>query len=191
MSRRVASRMAGALVALCALFSALVGVGAGPAAAHNNGGATPLIQQFTLTPAATSWNVNVQIVDSDLGTPVRGARVFALAGATQSPQLTQGTVPGSYVGTLTGVQPGAQTVALKVSSEPGNDPVNPFHQSWNVSLAAGEPLAIVASHGGGGGSHIGLILGVAGAVVVLAVLYGLFSVRRRTAVPAQARTKRA
>jgi hypothetical protein len=180
---RVGTRVAGALVGVCAAFAAVVGVGGAPASAHNNGGATPLIQLFTLTPAGSSWDATIRIVDSDLGTPVRGARVFALHGTTPT-ELSPGSTPGSYQGAVAGVQPGAQTVGVKVQSQPSGDPVNPFKQTWNVTLAAGQPLSVVAGGGGGGGSNIGMILGVAGAVVLVALLYGLFTVRRRTAVPA-------
>jgi len=179
---RIGTRVAGALVAVGAVLAAVVGVGT-PASAHNNGGATPLIQAYTLTPAGNTWSANIQIVDSDLGTPVRGAKVYALDG-TNKTQLAAGSIPGSYQGTVTGVRPGAQTVGVHVQSEPGNDPVNAFTKTWDVTLAAGQPTSVVAGGGGGGGSHIGMILGVAGAVVLLALLYGLFTVRRRTAVPA-------
>ena len=184
MFRRVGTRAAGALVAGCAVFAAVGGVDGTPAAAHNNGGATPLIQQFTLTPAGNSWDADVRIVDSDQGTPVGKAKVTAITGGNKESLLNPTSTLGGYQGVLTGVHPGAQTVELKVRSIPGSDPVNPFQKSWDVTLAAGKPVAVVAGGGGGGGSHIGLILGVAGAVVLVALLYGLFTVRRRTAVPA-------
>ncbi|HEX3825738.1 MAG TPA: hypothetical protein VHV82_00570 [Sporichthyaceae bacterium] len=99
-------------------------------------------------------------------------------------QLLPTSVVGDYQGTLSTAKPGLNHLELKIQTTPGGDPVAPFDQAWDVTLVAGRPLKVVGGDDGGGGSNLGLVLGVAGAVVGVALLYGLFAARRRTAVPA-------
>jgi hypothetical protein len=103
-------------------------------------------------------------------------------------QLLPTSVVGDYQGTLSTAKPGLNHLELKIQTTPGGDPVAPFDQVWDVTLVAGQPFKVVGGDGGGGGSNLGLILGVAGGVVGLAVLYGLFAARRRPAVPPTAAT---
>jgi hypothetical protein len=187
-------RSGGALAALLALIASLVGLSGAPASAHNNGGATAVVRQFTLTPGATGWQANLTLADSDQGTPVRNSAVTLAAGAAPSTMAPSATELGSYSGTLAGAKPGPLHIDLKVRTIPGSDAVNPLNVGYDVNLVSGAPLTIVSGGGGGGGSNVGLIVRVAAAVFVLALLYGLFAVRRRTAVPAagaQAKVSRA
>jgi hypothetical protein len=205
-------RVAGILATLLAAVVALFGVGGVPAAAHSNGRAIVLVREFTLTPAATGWDVDVVAADFDSGAPLRNTNVTVTGGepdaaAPAAPavaktskasktvaapvaagpptvQLLPTTVVGDYQGLLSSAKPGPNHLELKIKTTPGGDPVAPFDQTWDVNLVAGQPLKLVGGDSGGGGSNLGLILGVAGGVVGVAVLYGLFAARRRTAVPA-------
>jgi hypothetical protein len=118
-----------------------------------------------------------------------GKTTKTAAAAPAGPQPTllapSATAIGQYAGQLS-AKPGPAQVQLSVRTVPGEAPVAPFDKAWDVTLVAGKPLAIVAGESGGGGSNVGLIVGVAGGVVGVALLYGLFVVRRRTAVPAGA-----
>jgi hypothetical protein len=100
--------------------------------------------------------------------------------------LVPSTVIGQYQGTLPDAKPGPLQLELQVRTQPGSAAVQPYDKTWNVNLVAGQPTEIVKSDNGGGGSSLPLIIGVAAVVLVGAMLYGLFSVRRRTAVPARA-----
>jgi hypothetical protein len=97
---------------------------------------------------------------------------------------------GVYQGQVPNVKAGPNHLELRIQTQPGSDPVQPYDKAWDVTLVAGQPYQVVAGGtGGGGGSNLGLILGVAGGVVAVALLYGLFMVRRRTAVPAQVKPR--
>jgi hypothetical protein len=208
MSTRGRFRVAGILATLLATVSALFGIGGTPASAHSNGRAIVMVRQFTLTPAANGWTAEVVAADFDSGAPLRNTTVTlasvepgaaapaaAATGTTTTKTTAAAAAPapitlaptsevGDYRGALTGAKPGMNHLELKIRTTPGWDPVAPFDQIWDVSLVAGQPVKIVGGDSGGGGSNLGLILGVAGGVVGVAVLYGLFAVRRRTAVPA-------
>ena len=203
MSRRRSVRVAAGSAAVLTALTAVTAVGAAPAGAHNMGQAVVLVRQFTLQPAGSGWQADVTIADFDSGTPIRdavvvvydgapaaGAAAPAAATAAGSP-LEPATTPGTFQGPLSSVKAGANHLELKIKTKAGSAGVQPFDKAWDVTLEAGKPLAIVADSSGGGGSNVGLIAGVTGGVVGIALLYGLFVVRRRTAVPAGAKAKQA
>jgi hypothetical protein len=172
------------LAVLVAFLAGLFGLAtaAGPAAAHSGGRAVVLVQHFTLDPAGDTWRANVVLTDNDSGSPIRGAKATVIV-AGKEVVLEHGETPGQYVGTLKGAKPGPLSLELKVRAQPGAEPVLPADKKYDVQLVAGESLVI--ADGGGGGSNLPLIMGVAAAVLAVALLYGLYSVRRRTAVPVQ------
>jgi hypothetical protein len=191
MSRRAELRLIGSLATVFAMLVALLGVSGAPAQAHSAGKAVVLVRQFTLTPSANTWQASVTVADFDSGAPIRNSSVVTVIGA-QKTTLAPTKVIGVYQGTIPNAKPGPTNVELQIRTIPGSDPVQPYDKTWPVNLVAGQPLQVVSGDsGGGGGSNIGLILGVAGGVLAVALLYGLFVIRRRTAVPAQAKVKRA
>lgn len=173
------------LTMLATVLTGLLGLGAmaGPAAAHSGGKAVVLVQNFTLDPAGESWQANVMLADLDSGSPILGAKTVVLLGGEEI-VLERGQAAGQYTGTLKGAKPGPVVLELKVRAQPGAEPVLPANERYNVELVAGESV-VVAKNGGGGGSNLPLIMGVAAAVLAVALLYGLYSIRRRTAVPVQ------
>lgn len=177
---RTRSARLGVLIAV--LVALLSPFAAGPAAAHSGGRAVVLVRNFTVDPSGDSWQANVTLADNDSGSPIRGSRVSVLQG-TKEIVLDHGATAGLYTGTIK-AKPGPLSLALKVRAQPGAEPVLPFDGKWDVQLVAGESVTVVKG-GGGGGSNLPLIMGVAAAVLAVALLYGLYSVRRRTAVPVQ------
>ncbi len=183
------SRRTAALTLLVAMLAGLLGLAASavPASAHSGGRAVVLVRSLSVEPAGNAWQAKAVLTDSDSGSPIRGSKVTVSAAGTAAAKevtMSQGTVPGFYEGTLSNAKPGSPlTITLKVRAVPGSEPVLPYDRKFEgVQLVAGEPLVLV-SGGGGGGSNLPLIMGVAGAVLAVAMLYGLYSVRRRTAVP--------
>lgn len=175
-----------ALAAVLAGTAATLGVTAGPAAAHNNGGqAVVRVIDLTLAPAGGAWTATAAIVDSDSGTPIRGVDVKAFTGSVDGHALAEGTAAGVYSGSLGEMAAGPVQVELKVRTRPGAEAVVPYNDAWTVELVAGQPTQVVSA-AADGGSQAGLILGVAAAVLILALLYGLFALRRRTPIPARA-----
>ncbi len=180
------SRVAAAAVVAVGL--AALGPAATPVAAHSGGKAVVLVADLTLSPEGTGWKASTTLVDGDSGSPIRGADVKALLGTpAKTVSLAQGTALGSYTASLGSLPAGPTHLELKVRTLPGAEPVVPFDKGWDFTLTAGQPVQVAAETGGGGGSNIALILSVAGAVILIALLYGLFSLRRRTAAPVQKR----
>ena len=178
---------AAAAVAVLVGLTAL-GPAATPVSAHSGGKAVVLVADLTLSPTGKNWNANTVLVDGDSGAPIRGADVKALVGTpAKTISFTQGSTLGSYVGALGPVPVGPTHLELKVRTLPGSEAVVPYDNAWDFTLTAGQPYQVAKETGGGGGSNIAMILSVAGAVILLAVLYGLFSLRRRTATPAKTR----
>jgi hypothetical protein len=190
--RRSVRVAAGSAAVLTALIAATA-VGAAPAGAHNMGQAVVLVRQFTVQPAGSGWQAAVILSDFDSGAPIRDANVAVYDGsapaAAAGSQLDPGSTPGTFAGPLSTVKAGANHLELKIKTKAGSSGVQPFDKAWDVTLEAGKPFSIVADSGGGGGSNVGLIAGVTGGVVGIALLYGLFVVRRRTAVPAAAKAR--
>lgn len=146
----------------------------------------------TAAAATDGWQATVAIADFDSGAPLQGTAVTvgiadpnSTAPATKFVDLEPTSLIGQYQATVGSVAPGPARFELRVRTVPGSPPVQPYDRSYPVTLAAGQPVHVVtASGGGGGGSSLPMILSVAAVVLVGAMLYGLFSVRRRTAVPA-------
>lgn len=159
-----------------------------PASAHSGGKAVVIVADLTLTPVGNTWNASTTLVDGDSGAPIRGAQVQALAGTpAKTISLTSGNTLGNYVGSLGALPAGPTHLELKVRTLPGSEAVVPYDNSWDFTLAAGQPYQVAKETGGGGGSNVAMILSVAGAVILLAILYGMFALRRRTIAPAKAR----
>jgi hypothetical protein len=176
----------GAAVALVAVGLAALGPAATPVAAHSGGKAVVLVADLTLTPSGSNWTASTTLVDGDSGSPIRGADVKALVGApAKTVTMEQGTTLGSYVASLGALPAGPAHLELKVRTLPGAEAVVPYDKAWDFTLTAGQPVQVASETAGGGGSNVALMLSVAGAVILLALLYGLFSLRRRTAAPTQ------
>jgi len=177
---------------LLALMAALVGVGAGSASAHSGGQAVVLVRDLTLTPAGTGWQATAVIVDFDSGSPIQQSSVVLLTGQPEQRTLLSPTsVIGQYQGAMpTNLKPGPLDLKMQVRAIPGSAAVKPYNGEWQVNLVAGETTPVVGAAGGGGGGGGGssstpIIIGVVVIVVVAAMLYGLFVIRRRSAVPAK------
>lgn len=176
------------LAAVLAVGVAGLGPAAAPVAAHSGGKAVVLVADLTLTPAGDEWTASTTLVDGDSGSPIRGADVKALVGKpAKSVTLEQGSTLGLYTGSVGALPAGPTHLELKVRTLPGSEAVVPYDSSWDFTLTAGQPVQVASETAGGGGSNVALILSVAGAVILLAVLYGLFSLRRRTAAPTKPR----
>lgn len=174
---------AAAAVAVVVGLTAL-GPAASPVSAHSGGKAVVLVADLTVSPEGSAWKASTTLVDGDSGSPIRGAEVKALLGTpAKTVDLTAGSTLGNYVASLGALPVGPTHLELKVRTLPGSEAVVPYDNSWDFTLTAGQPVQVAAETGGGGGSNVALILSVAGAVILLAVLYGLFSLRRRTAGP--------
>ncbi len=161
-----------------------VGPTATPASAHSGGKAVVLVADLTLAPAGNAWTATTTLVDGDSGSPIRGADVKALLGVpARTVTLAPGSSLGIYTASLGALPAGPTHLELKVRTLPGSEPVVPYDNAWDFTLTAGQPLQVASETAGGGGSNVALIFSVAGAVILLAVIYGLFSLRRRTAAP--------
>jgi hypothetical protein len=164
------------------------GPAATPVSAHSGGKAVVLVADLTVSPEGKNWTANTILVDGDSGAPIRGAEVKAVVGnPPKTVSFTQGSTLGSYTGALGAIPAGPTHLELKVRTLPGAEAVVPYDNAWDFTLTAGQPYQVAKETGGGGGSNVAMILSVAGAVVLLAVLYGLFALRRRTIAPARAR----
>ncbi len=181
------ARLVAMLVAFAALIAA-VGV-AGPASAHSGGKAVVLVRNLVIAPVGTGWEARVTLADLDSGSAIPGADARITTGTAAAVALTEADTAGVYSAKLTKLKPGVTNVKLEVRTAPGGLPVAPFVANWAPTLVAGQESVVIsgAASGGGGGSSTGMIIGIAGAVLLVALLYGLFSVRRRSAVPAKAK----
>ena len=180
--------LVGAMAALATLLS-VIGVST-PASAHSGGKAVVLVRDFTFVPDGNAWEAKLRLADLDSGAAIVAADAKVSAGSGAPVVLEpSGTEPGAYTAKLPKVAPGVTDVRLVVRTAPGGVAVALFDRTYpGVTLVAGQEKVITAeAAGGGGGSNTGMIVGVAGAVLLVALLYGLFSVRRRGAVPARAK----
>ena len=171
----------GAAVGVLAVGLAAVGPAAAPVSAHSGGKAVVLVADLTVSPEVSGWKASTTVVDGDSGEPLRGVDVKALLGSpVRTGSLVQGSTLGNYVASLGALPAGPTHLELKVRTLPGAEPVVPYDNGWDFTLTAGQPVEVASETAGGGGSNVALVLSVAGAVILLAVLYGLFSLRRRT-----------
>jgi hypothetical protein len=193
--RRSRAVRSGAVVLFCGMLAWLTGAGPNvqPASAHSAGKAVVLVRDFTLNPApGGKWSATVAIADFDSGAPLQGTSVTVGMGdpaTTATPtkfvELQPTSMIGQYQAVVGTAAAGPARFDLRVRTVPGSPPVQPYDHQFPVTLVANTPLHVItADGGGGGGSSLPLILSVAAVVLVGALLYGLFSVRRRTAVPA-------
>lgn len=177
---------AGVLAVGLAVGLAALGPVATPVAAHSGGKAVVLVADLTLSPEGTGWTASTTLVDGDSGSPIRGADVKALLGTpAKTIPLAAGPTLGNYIAALGALPAGPTHFELKVRTMPGAEPVVPYDEAWDFTLVAGQPYQVASDTAGGGGSSVALIISVAGAVILIALLYGLFSLRRRTAAPTQ------
>jgi hypothetical protein len=170
-----------------AVAALAVGLAVGPAAppvsAHTGGKAVVVVADLTLSPEGDAWKASTTVVDGDSGEPLRGVDVKAVLGSpVKTVTLAQGSRLGNYVASLGTLPTGPTHLELKVRTLPGAEAVVPYDNGWDFTLTAGQPVQ-VASESTGGGSSVALILSATGAVLLLALLYGLFSMRRRPAGP--------
>lgn len=113
-----------------------------------------------------------------------GRSVVLVADLTLPPQGKTWTATTALVEAPVGkLAAGPVHLELKVRMLPGAEPVAPYNEAWDTTLVDGQPVRVASETGAGGGSNMALIASVAVAVMLIAVLYGLFSLRRRTAVP--------
>ena len=176
--------LGGAAAAVLAVGLAALGPAATPVAAHSGGKAVVLVADLTLTPEGTAWTASTTLVDSDSGSPIRGAEVRVLLGTpVKTVMLAQSSSLGIYAASLGALPAGPTHLELKVRTPPGAEAVVPYDKAWDFTLTPGQPVQVASETAGGAKSNVALILSVAGAVVLLAVLYGVFSLRRRTAAP--------
>ena len=183
----------GLLAAVVAVFvTAMVGLGlvAGPASAHSGGKAIVLVEDFSIAPAGGGWTATAVLADFDGGGALRAVDVQVNgAGLTKLTPMVESDAPGTYTLALPKAAPGPVTVELDIRTLPGGTPVTPFKKSYSNTLVDGQKLSLASGKAspadGGGGSNTGMIAGVAGAVLLVAVLYGVFAMRKRTAVPAK------
>ena len=165
-----------------ALLLAFMGrCAAGPAARAQRRPGRGVVRNFSVAPSGDSWQANVTLADNDSGSPIHGSKVVVLNG-TKEITLEHGASAGLY--TARSRPSPARSPGAEGAGVPGAEPVLPYDGKWDVQLVAGESVTVVKG-GGGGGSNLPLIMGVAAAVLAVALLYGLYSVRRRTAVPVQ------
>ncbi len=181
-----------ALTALVTLLGGLLGLiaSAVPAAAHSGGRAVVLVRSLSVEPSGDMWHARATLTDNDSGAPIRGSKVTAFVGdpaTAKAISMAAGGVPGVFEGMLPSAKPGPITLALKVRAVPGSEPVLPFDGQWNADLVAGQTAFLVAGSGEGGSSKMPMILGIVGGLMGVGLLYGLYSVRRRTAVPVTAK----
>jgi hypothetical protein len=181
-------RFSWAVAAVALVAGVTLGPAAAPVSAHSGGKANVLVADLTLTPVGTAWTVATTLVDGDSGSPIRGAEVHTLLGdPAKTFTLTPGSTLGNYNTSVGALAAGPTHLELKVQTLPGAAPVVPYDHTWDFTLTAGQPYTVVSGSAGGSGSNVALIMSVAGAVILLALLYGLFSLRRRTAAPAKKR----
>ncbi|MBA3742355.1 hypothetical protein [Sporichthya sp.] len=178
----------GTAAALVAVGLTALGPAATPVSAHSGGKAVVLVADLTLSPDGTAWKASTTLVDGDSGSPIRGAEVKALLGTpAKTVNLAQGSSLGNYTASLGALPAGPTHLELKVRTLPGAEAVVPYDKAWDFTLTAGQPIQVASETGDGGGSNVALIMSVAGAVILIALLYGLFSLRRRAAAPTQQR----
>lgn len=184
-------RSLAAVVAVLVAVLAGLGLGASPAGAHTGGKAIALVEDLTLNPAGTGWQAVAQLADFDGGGPLRAVDVQIKGGGlTAFTPMIESNTAGQYSLAMPKAAAGPVTIEIKVETAPGGTAVTSIDKTYTGTLAAGQSLNLVrekASGGGGGGSNTGMIAGVAGAVLLVAVLYGVFSMRKKSAVPARAK----
>jgi hypothetical protein len=185
------SRGLAAVVALLVAVMAGFGLVAGSASAHSGGKAIVLVEDLTIAPSGDSYVATAKLADYDGGGPLKAVDAkLKGAGFTSFESMKETANPGTYELALPKAKPGPVEVTLDIRTLPGGTPVTAFKQTYPGELVAGQALALTSGKvvsGGGGGSNTGMIVGVAGAVLLVAVLYGLFSVRKKSAVPARAK----
>jgi hypothetical protein len=118
-------------------------------------------------------------VDSDSASPLRGvAAKLSLGTPPGVVDLRPGGSPGQFVAPVGQLPAGPLHVELPVRNLPGAEPVLPYDGSWEAMVVPGQRVQVAAELGQGSGSAFALVLSVAGAVVLIALLYLLFSTRR-------------
>lgn len=186
---RGTARTVAALLALAAMLAGLLGVGTVPAAAHSGGKAVVLVKDLTVAPSGKDWTATAVLVDYDSGDAITGGGVKLLTGSPAKTSTLQESGPGVYTGTVDGAKEGQVTMGVQVRSLPGQVAVAPFNKEFSFTLVSGQPTQVIqnAPLEDSGGSNMPLILGVVVAVLIAALLYGLFAIRRRTSVPVRAK----
>jgi hypothetical protein len=184
-----ARRSLAVVVALLVTVMAGLGlVAAGSASAHSGGKAIVLVENLYVAPAGDSWKATAKLADYDGGGALTSVDATLVgAGLTKATPMVEISVPGTYELALPKAKPGPVDLTLDVRTLPGGTPVTTFSQKYSGTLVDGQTLSLTTgkvASSGGGGSNTGMIVGVAGAVLLVAVLYGLFSVRKKSAVPA-------
>ncbi|WP_245541672.1 hypothetical protein [Sporichthya polymorpha] len=170
-----------AAAGVLAVGLATLGPGAAPVSAHSGGKAVVLVADLTLSPEGSGWKASTTLVDGDSGEPLRGIDIKALLGSpVKTVTLVQGSTLGNYVAPLGALPVGPTHLELKVRTLPGAEPVVPFDKGWDFTLTAGQPVEVASETVGERSGNVALILSAAGAVILIALLYGLFSMRRRT-----------
>jgi hypothetical protein len=181
--------LAAALAVLVAIMAGL-GLSAGSASAHSGGRAVVLVETLDVTPVEKGGYIaTISVADFDGGGPLVNIDLQMKGGGQAAFVAMTPTTPGKYELALPKAKPGPVTLDIKVRTLPGAEPVTDLDKSYSGTLVEGAPLnlttgRVVASEGGG---NTGMIVGVAGAVLLVAVLYGLFAMRKRSAVPASSK----
>jgi hypothetical protein len=179
---------------LTALLVVLVTAGLVPdrSHAHSGGKAIPSVTDFTLTPAGQGWTASVSVVDFDGGEPLEAVDVqLKGAGLAKYAPMTETARAGTYERALPEAEAGPVQLALRFRTLPGGTQITDADETYQRTLAAGQPLHVVGSQGAansdGGGSGLGMILG-GGAALAVALGVGAALLRRgRSTTPATTR----
>lgn len=182
-ARGAKSLVAALIASLVALILSSTALTA-PAGAHSGGKAIPLVSDFTLAPAASGWNASVTVVDFDGGEALDAINV-QLKGAglrTLTPMVESERI-GTYELPLPDAQPGPVQLVLQMRTLPGGTEITNLNETYERTLVAGQPLHVVGAaptgNGSGGGSNAGMIVGGAGALLLVAVICTMLALRSR------------
>lgn len=159
-------------------------------AAHSGGKAIPLVREFTLTPSTSGWDATLTVVDFDGGEVLEAIAVqLKGAGMTKFTPMVESETAGTYQLALPKAKPGPVKLDLQMRTLPGGTEITNLNETYERTLVADKPLHVVGSAPqgeSGGGSNAGMIVGGAGALLIVAVICTMLAVRSRppaTAAP--------
>lgn len=192
MRRHVLQRFP-ALAAVAVLASAPLVLATTPAAAHSGGKAIVLVEALTIAPEGSAWQATAVLADYDGGGALEAVDARAKgAGLLKPTSMTETMTPGTYRVALPAAEPGPIRLTLDIRTLPGGTPVTRFTETFEGTLVADQTLSLVENKsapldaGDGGGGNTGVLAAGAGGVLALTAV-ALFTVRRRSGVPAPAK----
>jgi hypothetical protein len=152
----------------------------------------PVVRDFTVTPAGgQAWTATVTTGDLDGGEALPAVDVALKGGGLPrfTPMAAIGP-PGTYRLALPQAGPGEIRFALRIRTLPGSSPVPDFDDTYVRTLVRGETLHVVGpapSVPSQAGTDTGIVLGGAGAMLVVAVICSMLAVRSRPPATARGR----